>query len=302
MQFETVTDGLVFPEGPVAMRDGSVLIVDSGAGTLLRVEPGGRQEVLAETGGAPNGVAIGPDGAAYLCNNGGGLHISRVDSRLRMRPAPERYVGGSIQRVDLATGKVVTLYDSCDGKPLLAPNDLVFDRSGSFWFTDSGRDEGDNYHKGLLLYARADGSSIVCARRRLWYPNGVGLSPDGGTIYWASTYTGRLYGEAMHEDGTLEKPSGWSQGTILHNAGGEELLDSLAVEADGRVCVARVHGGIRVVAATGEWEDIVIDDGLITNICFGGEDMRDAWITAAASGRLLKCRWPRPGLKLGFEA
>ena len=302
MQFETVTQGLIFPEGPVAMKDGSVLIVDTGAATLLRVSPDGRQEVIAETGGGPNGAAIGPDGAAYLCNNGGRLQLSRVEGQLRMRPAPGHYAGGSIQRVDLASGQVTTLYDSCDGKPLIAPNDLVFDRDGGFWFTDSGQDQGDSYRKGSLLYARADGSGIQRLLRGLWYPNGVGLSPDAHTVYWASTYTGRLYRAPIHDGRSLDQASSWSQGSVLHNAGGEQLLDSLAVEADGRVCVARIYGGIRVVAATGEWADVRIDDGLVTNICFGGSDMRDVWITAAASGRLLKCRWPRPGLKLAYEA
>lgn len=300
-QVETVVEGLVFPEGPVAMGDGAILVVDTGASTVVRIDRFGHMDVVAVTGGGPNGAALGPDGLLYVCNNGGGLSISRVDGRLRMQPAPENYSGGKIQRVDLSSGTVITLYDACEGLPLIAPNDIVFDREGGFWFTDSGQDTGGVYRKGALYYARADGSSIVCARSGLWYPNGVGLSPDGTKLCWASTITGRVFLEDIRGGELLTPTVGWSRGVLLHNVGTDELLDSLAVEADGRICVARVGGGIRIVAPDGDWDDVPLGDTIITNICFGGPDMRDAWITAAGSGRILKCRWPRPGLRLTHQ-
>ncbi len=68
---QRVTDGLMFPEGPVAMADGSVILVEIRRGTLTRVLPNGEQEIVAELGGGPGGAAIGPDGAMYICNNGG---------------------------------------------------------------------------------------------------------------------------------------------------------------------------------------------------------------------------------------
>ena len=67
----TIADGLQFPEGPIAMPDGSVIVVEIARGTLTRVLLDGRKEVIADTGGGPNGAAIGPDGACYVCNNGG---------------------------------------------------------------------------------------------------------------------------------------------------------------------------------------------------------------------------------------
>ena len=69
--FEVVATGLQFPEGPVAMADGSVLIVEIRRQTVSRVTPDGKVAVVAKTGGGPNGLAIGPDGAVYICNNGG---------------------------------------------------------------------------------------------------------------------------------------------------------------------------------------------------------------------------------------
>src|SRR5690606_37182632 len=66
-----VTGGLMFPEGPVGMREWSVLVVEIARGTLTRILPDGMHQIVAHTGGGPNGAAIGPDGRCYVCNNGG---------------------------------------------------------------------------------------------------------------------------------------------------------------------------------------------------------------------------------------
>src|SRR5688572_1176731 len=67
---EIATD-LLFPEGPIAMPDGSVLVVEIARRCLTRVLPDGRKEIVATPGGGPNGAALGPDGKCYICNNGG---------------------------------------------------------------------------------------------------------------------------------------------------------------------------------------------------------------------------------------
>src|SRR4029450_5242832 len=67
-----IASDLDFPEGPVVLPDGSVLLVEIRAQQLTRVWPGGRKEVVAKIPGGPNGAAIGPDGQCYVCNNGGG--------------------------------------------------------------------------------------------------------------------------------------------------------------------------------------------------------------------------------------
>src|ERR1700755_1149621 len=68
---EVVCTGLGFSEGPIAMPDGTVLLVDIKNQCLTRVWPGGSYEVVAKIPGGPNGAAIGPDGRVYICNNGG---------------------------------------------------------------------------------------------------------------------------------------------------------------------------------------------------------------------------------------
>lgn len=305
MDIELVADGLLFPEGPIAMADGSVVLVEIKRQTLTRVRADGTSEVIAELGGGPNGAAVGPDGAVYVCNNGGFDWIEREDGMLVPHGTPADYVTGSIQRIDLASGAVTTVYDSCDGRPLRGPNDIVFDRDGGFWFTDLGKGNGDTTQVGHLLYAKPDGSHIVRVREGMVTPNGIGLSPDGKTLHVAETTTGRLWSFDITAPGELATPQDmWAAGTVFGPLPGYQLFDSLAVEADGHVCVATlVNGGITAFdPVDGSPEHFAFPDPLTTNICFGGEDMRTAWVTCSGTGRLYKCRWPRPGLELAFNA
>jgi gluconolactonase len=304
LDLELVTDGLRFPEGPIAMADGSVVLVEINRQTLTRARPDGKHEIVAQLGGGPNGAAIGPDGAVYVCNNGGFQWHEGADGSLAPHGTALDYETGSIQRVDLKTGAVKTLYEECAGVRLRGPNDIVFDRTGGFWFSDLGKGNGDVMHMGHVLYARPDGSAITRARDAMLTPNGVGLSPDERTLYVAETHTSRVWAFAIERPGVLAPATDlFSAGRVLGPLPGYQLLDSLAVEASGKVCVATlVNGGITVFDPKGGTEHVPVPDPLTTNICFGGPDLQTAFITASSTGRLYKCRWPRPGLKLAFNA
>ncbi len=300
---QEVAAGLRFPEGPIAMADGSVVLVEIRRGTLTRVTPEGRRETIAELGGGPNGSAIGPDGAVYVCNNGNAWAWAPGEVNLPDGPPAQQYTGGYIQRVDLRTGRFTTLYDQCDGKPLNSPNDIVFDSSGGFWFTCLGYSDGENRRLGAVYYARPDGSKIVRWRSELISPNGIGLSPDERKLYMADCMIGRLFEFDLPQPGTLAPATSMAPGRVVCTLPGFQWLDSLAVEADGRICVGTLwNGGITVFETSGAYEHIPMPDPVTTNICFGGADLRDAWITCSSTGKLLKARWPRPGLKLAFNA
>lgn len=302
MTTKLAAEGLMFPEGPIAMTDGSVLVVEIRRATLTKIMPDGSKIVVAETGGGPNGAAIGPDGAIYITNNGGLSWLDRGALHIP-GPTPSNHKGGSIQRVDPSTGTVTTLYDCCDGKRLMAPNDLVFDRHGGFWFTDYGCGTSEGRKFGALYYALADGSKIARARGGLIAPNGVGLSPDQTVVYVTDTILARLWAFDISKPGVLNRPEGFAPGRVICNLPGYQQFDSLAVEADGKVCAATlITGGITAISQDGNAEFFAFPDFATTNICFGGDDMRDAWVTCSSSGRLFKCRWPRPGLKLNFNA
>ncbi|MGH6987426.1 MAG: SMP-30/gluconolactonase/LRE family protein, partial [Caulobacteraceae bacterium] len=245
MELQLLAEGLEFPEGPIAMADGSVILTEIKAGRLTRVARDGTKSVVAETGGGPNGAGIGPDGAIWVANNGGSFRWIEQQGLTIPGPTPPEHRGGSIQRVEIASGKVEMIYDACDGRPLLGPNDLVFDSEGGFWFTDHGLGDEDGRRFGALLYATADGKTIRRARDHLISPNGVGLSPDEKTVYVADTYLARLWAFDVARPGELEPPPGFAPGRSVCNLQGVQYLDSLAVEAGGKVCVATIlNGGI----------------------------------------------------------
>src|SRR3954451_874616 len=161
---ELIASGLRFPEGPIAMPDGSIVLVEIARGTLSRVDPAtGAIDVVAECGGGPNGAAIGPDGKAYVCNNGGCFEWVDLGGMLFPgSPPPASWPGhGSIQRVDLATGEVEELFAECDGHPLRAPQDIVFDAGGVFWSTAQGGGEERSPDRPPIYAPRHDGSSIT---------------------------------------------------------------------------------------------------------------------------------------------
>lgn len=301
-EIREIARGLKFPEGPIALPGGDVLLVEIARGTLSRVSPDGRVEVVAHTGGGPNGAAMGPDGKVYVCNNGGFEWIDMSGGRMRPAHQPHDYSGGRIERVDLATGRVEVLYTHGPNGPLRGPNDLVFDGLGGFWFTDLGKTRPRDLDYGGVYYARADGSSIVEAVHPMMTPNGIGLSPDGATLYVAETRAGRVWAWDVEGPGRLRRepfPSPWG-GRLLHQMSSYRLFDSLAVDAAGNVCVASLmEGGITVVAPQGgEAAFVPMPDVYTTNLCFGGPDLRTAYVTLSTTGRLVAIDWPRPGTPL----
>jgi gluconolactonase len=301
--FEMVADGLRFPEGPVWMPDGSIVLVEIAAGRITRVHPDGSKQVVATPGGGPNGLAIGPDGKLYCCNNGGFEYLES-NGMLAPHGIAKDYSGGRIERIDLDTGAVEVLYKSGDhGVTLRGPNDIVFDTHGGFWFTDHGKVDYEKRCHDIvgIFYARADGSFIEEVIFPSNNPNGVGLSPDGSTLYAAETYTCRLMKFNITAPGKVAPDAGpGGPGIPLYRPAGYKFFDSLGVEESGNICVATIgECGISVISPAGELvEFVATDDIFTTNICWGGEDMMDAYICCSGTGRLMKTRWKRPGLRL----
>ena len=303
INFTEVAAGLAFPEGPVMLPDGGLLVVEIPKGCITRVAPDGRKTVVATPGGGPNGAAFGPDGKLYVCNNGG-FSWRIEDGKYFPAGQPDDYSGGRIERIDIDTGKVEVLYTECDGHGLRGPNDIVFDKHGGFYFTDHGKRRARDVDFGALYYAKTDGSLIRELVQPMIMPNGVGLSPDDRTVYVAETRTGHLWGFDIVEPGVIRKaPPHENGGRHLTGPAGYTSFDSLAVEANGHVCVASlVLGGINVIAADGAFVEYVpMPDPVTTNICFGGPDLMDAYITLSSTGRVVKMRWPRPGHRLHFD-
>ena len=297
-----IASGLRFPEGPVAMDDGSVILVEIERQTLSRVTPDGKVQVIATLGGGPNGAAMGPGGKIYVTNNGGLKFMVRPGKMFPIGQADD-YTRGSIQIVEPLTGKFETLYDACDGQRLRGPNDLVFDRAGGFWFTDLGKTRDRDMDRGAVYYAKADGSMIREAIFPLERPNGIGLSPDERTLYVVETPTARCWAFRLSAPGQIESAKSvfrGDRGTLVAGLGGYQMFDSLAVDGEGHVCVATPITG----AVTDVWPDgsrvdqYKLPDMMVTNVCFGGRALRTAFATLSMGGTLVSFEWPRPGLAL----
>jgi gluconolactonase len=309
MRIREIATGLQFPEGPVAMDDGSVLLVEIARGTLTRVTPDGKVQVVADLGGGPNGAAIGPDGAVYVCNNGGFRWGTEASGLMRPLAQADDYAGGRIERVDLATGRFERVLDSVAGQPLRGPNDLVFDAQGGLYFTDLGKGREHDMDRGAVYYTRPDGSAATVVSRPVMTPNGIALSPDGRTLYYAETEGARVWAFDLTGPGAIDRkpwPSPNGGRMIAAAPGGHyQRFDSMAVDAFGNVCVATLlHGGISVIAPDGsQCSHVPLPDPFTTNLCFGGRDLRTVFVTLSGTGKLVAIDdWPVPGLKLNFNA
>jgi gluconolactonase len=295
-EVEIVAEGLAFPEGPVAMDDGSVLVAEIAGGRIARVDRDGAVEPVAVVRGGPNGCAIGPDGALYVCNNGGVRWGNPITP--------------CVQRVDLATGASEVLYRDCEGVALGGPNDLVFDRAGGFYFSD-------HVHPGAIYYARADGSAITKVVSERPHPNGIGLSADETVLYWAETPTRQVQRRRLVAPGevapadcdvrALFRPGGADRYAVLAGLPGCHELDSLAIDSAGSVVIGTlVDSGVSEIRDDGSWIlhtlPPALADPLVTNVCFGGEDLATLYVTCSKTGRLLRAGWHCAGQPLAYTA
>ncbi len=314
MRIREIASGLQFPEGPIAMEDGSILLVEIARGTLTRVTADGKVSVACQMGGGPNGAAIGPDGQVYVCNNGGFEFHTESNGTFRPVAQAVNYAGGRLERVNLNTGKferLLTEVPKPDGTKitLKGPNDLVFDHQGGLYFTDLGKVRATEMDRGGVYYLNpSSGEAKVIAHPALT-PNGVALSPDDKTLYYAETEGARLWAFDLTGAGTSTKlPFPSPHGGRLVAAcpgGGYQRFDSIAVDAYGNIVIATLlKGGISTIAPDGTLLSFVpTHDIMTTNICFGGSNMRTAYITLSGIGKLIAIDdWPVPGLRLAYNA
>lgn len=299
-QWRLVAEGLAFPEGPLPLADGSVLVSEMAAGRVTRVAPDGRCTTVAEVGGGPNGLAALPDGSIAVCRNAG--------SGWRVRPwpydgpgavplflpygPPDEAATPAVLRVE-QDGRVDVLFaDDAQGAPLRRPSDLCVDAEGGIYLIDAGSAQGRTRDVTGVLYAPPGGrpEEIIWP---LELPNGVALSPGGARLHVTETRTRRVW--SFELDGPGRVRSWWSLATVP--AGGPigfGSADGCCVDGAGNVLVATIGlGGVSVVSPAGEVVDqLPADDPMTTNVALAGSTV---FVTLGSSGRLVALDgWPHP--------
>jgi len=299
---KVVASDLFFPEGPCVTGSGDLLFVEIGAKRLRRLSSDGHLSTVAELGGGPNGCAIGPDGAAYIANNGGLSFRREADGRIALTGVPADYASGSIQRVDLKTGAVKTLYTQCNGHRLNGPNDIVFDSHGDFWFTDTGKIRPRDRDNGGLYWGKADGSEIREVAFPLNAPNGIALGADRTSLYVALQDKRQIAAYSIVAPGALDAMGTTPRAKVFAAPSGPFSIDNIAIEEGSGIVAAAVgYGGLAVLAPDGSLREMVkLDDPVVTAMAFGGPDRKTLFVTLSTTGRIVALDWPRAGLPSTF--
>lgn len=268
-----IAEGLKFPEGPAIDLQGNLVFSDVWGTKIYRWD-GTSASVLIDPSGGANGLALDPSGNIFAC-------AGAEAAILRYAPSGEKTV----------------LLKEVGGKPLNAPNDLVFDAVGNLYFTNpagfSGAKEGHSPVSVVLL--RPDGSASIVSSGELAYPNGIGLSPDGKTLYVNDFLGGsKVFKFEVKEDGAL----GPAELFVDFGAGGP---DGMAVAASGNLYVAlNLKARVMKVTPDGQFSEFLVfpKGSGVTNVCFGGTDMKTLFVTLAGKGKVVTFDIDEPGLKL----
>lgn len=246
---ELVT-GLAWPEGPAVLPDGSVAFVETYASHIACWSPTDGYRVLADTGGGPNAVQLGPDGYLYCCQNGGVVGPWRAE-QLRTP---------SIQRVSL-DGTIEVVATDVDGIALRAPNDLAFGADGRLYFTDPGGtyDPETRPDPGRIFALDNDGTGELVAELPHVYPNGIVVEADGSLV-WVESYPRSV--RRRTADGTITQVAVLAEGHVP---------DGLAIAGNGDLYITTVtSGGIDIVDSAGGVREFLPVGNVPTNCCFDG--------------------------------
>jgi len=271
---EVLADGFKWTEGPVWDRAARRLLFSDipnntvhawseASGLSVFLKPSGYTGSEPFTGREPgsNALTFDAKGRLVLCQHG--------DRRVARREGD----------------KFVTLADRFEGKRFNSPNDLIYAKDGSLYFTDPpyGRpktfDDPDREIPWQGVYRLSPDGKVSLLVKDLKAPNGIGLTPDGKTLYVAQSDGDKPYIMAypLQADGAVGVGRLFFDATPLKKDG-PGGPDGLKVDEDGNLFAAG-PGGILVLTAKGEHLGTIHTGVQTANCAFGG-DGSTLYITA----------------------
>ncbi len=241
--WQLVGEGYKFTEAPAADAAGNIYFADVPASKIFKVDAStGKLSDFASDAGNTSGLFLGPGGELYASQSGKQL----------------------IAKYDLS-GKATVIAEKAPG------NDLVVAHDGGVYCTDSG--------KGNVIYISPTGEKRVVAEG-IAFPNGLILSPDGGTLIVAEMRTDKLIYFRVEKDGSLSFKQPYT--TLMVARGKTDSgADGMTVDTVGRVYVA-THAGVQVIDTQGRVSGVIAKPqaAFLSNVTFGGPDMDTLYATS----------------------
>ncbi|AEA65092.1 SMP-30/gluconolactonase/LRE family protein [Burkholderia gladioli] len=256
-----------FLEGPVWDPAGHLFVTDIPHGRIFRISANGEWELVVQYEGEPNGMKRYDD-----------AHLLITDYR------------NGLMLLDIERGVVRPFLERRNSERFRGVNDLSFDSRGNLYFTDQGQ-SGLHDPTGRVYRLSPDGK-LDMLLGNCPSPNGLVLSPDEKVLFVGMTRGNSVWRVPLQADGSVSKVG------QFFTSYGPSGPDGLTVDNDGRILVANPGlGYVWVLNHRGEPVEILTNSAgtSLTNLCFGGEDMKTLYMTESVSGTVLKTRMKTAG-------
>jgi gluconolactonase len=252
---ELVMEGFKFTEGPVGAANEGLYFSDIQTSRTYFLDSTGQIGIFRNQTNGANGLALTRDGA-LLFAEGDAKRITRLGR----------------------DGAVTTLTEGPDGKPLLAPNDLIADAKGGIYFTDPGPRPVVPGRPTYVYYLPAGATQPILIDGTVPRPNGLTLTADGKTLIVDDTLGPTVFAYDVEPDGTVKNKRPFAQLRDIP-AGKESGADGLAIDREDRVFITTVVG-VQVFDAKGQYLGVIKAGRQAANVAFAGPDKQTLYLTA----------------------
>jgi sugar lactone lactonase YvrE/enterochelin esterase-like enzyme len=256
-EWEKVSEGHKFTEGPAVDREGNVFFTDIPNNRIHKVGVDGRVSVFKENTGEANGLMFGGDGRLYACQNG---------KKRIVAYAPD--------------GTETAIADDVNS------NDIAVSARGDLYFTDPPGKR--------VWHVDTKGNKRVVIDKNITFPNGVRLSPDQSLLVVNDTANKWIWSYQVQPDGSVAngEPFYHLETRDESSASG---ADGMAFDSEGYLYVA-TRLGVQICDQPGRVVGIVNSPqrGSLSNVVFGGRDLD--WLFVTAGDKVFKRRVRRKGV------